>query len=216
MVITDDKKLMQFLTGPDFSPNNLGYDFEGRQIRGNYFVHDHHATQLPVVVLKAKSVSKQTGYMDATKARYWYRAMTKEEFDYLVNNFRLNINYEDVVEEGGVAEKDNRYIGIATNSTYASEYMGNLKKHTHLIEFEVQAPLNLHDEIQKTKLKGENVSLPKPEGNGGTYGLGMKGQYQGRAGECFNGLLKKDQIYWRIVLLYLTYNCPDKIGNKYQ
>jgi hypothetical protein len=215
MIIINKDRLMQFLVGPDFLPNNSGYDFEHRQIEiTKKLVYDHHATQLPVAVLKANSEAKQTGPMEATKARYWYRAMTKEEFDYLVKNDVLNINYEDAVEEG-VKEEDNRYIGIATNSKYASAYMGNRKKHTHLIEFDVDETLNLHDEIQKMKPKGENVSNPKPEGDGGTYGLGVKGHYKGKAGECFNRLLRNDQINWRIVLLYLTYNCPDKIGRQY-
>jgi hypothetical protein len=150
---------------------------------------------------------------DATEARYWYRAMTKEEFDYLVRNEILNINYEDVIDDNKI--KDKRYIGIATNFTYASGYMGNEKKHTHLIEFDVDDSLSLHEEIQKMKPRGQNPSLPKAEGGGGTYGLGMKGHYNGEAGKCFNGLLANGKISWRIVLLYLTYNCPDKIARLY-
>src|ERR1700726_4890051 len=113
MIIQDHAKLVQFVKGPDFTKNNPNCLTERNLVIDNVLVYEHHASKLPVVRFKSQQPPHQVGRMEAEKATYWYRAMTRDEFRYLKKNGALNIDYTDV----DVEQEDNRYIGIATNST---------------------------------------------------------------------------------------------------
>lgn len=124
----------------------------------------------------------QEGRMEAPEAKYWYRAMTVEEYAHLCK--------ENQILQG------HSYGGIATNAGYVKKYMGNNASNTHLIEFQ-PFEINVYKKFTSLRPKADM----KAEGDGGTFGLGLTGQNSGKCGELFNEWLSEDKINWRLVYL---------------
>lgn len=208
------KHVNLYVRGPDFSKANPDFCHEQALVRRGYYTWAREGDSTPKEMVAPYTsifpARNATGRHDATTTRHWYRAMTKEEFDYLKLNGVLNLLFED---ESG--EDDPSYIGIATNAEYVAEYMGYAKSQTHLVEFEVTGDKTFH-EIVLEMADERNLPhhLPKAEGNGGTYGLGTKGHYQGAAGDLFNDLLAFRKITWRLVTIHIKYEITDKIAGR--
>jgi hypothetical protein len=100
--------------------------------------------------------AKQKGGTDAANSAYWYRTMNQDEFNKL--------------KKTGEIPQTGAYGGIATNRDYANKYLTNNSDGTHTVEFHVPPNGRLKD-----LMDSEGKINIKPEGNGGTYGLGEKG-----------------------------------------
>lgn len=124
-------------------------------------MYDHNATQYPVACFKSAIKPYQEDNFEAADSSYWYRAMTKQEYQHLKRYDLLNINFNDLNEE----KEDKRYIGIGPNHKYSLGFMGNKKAHTHLVEFKFWNNIKFFNEMKKIgeKLKKENEQ-PKAEG----------------------------------------------------
>lgn len=103
----------------------------------------------------------QEGRMVAADARYWYRAVTMDE-------------YQDLRQTGEFAQSES-YGGIATNRSYAKQYLTDQSTSVIIAEFDT---LQAGKVYQLFTANGIQI---KAEGDGGTYGLGEKGTQDKRA-----------------------------------
>jgi hypothetical protein len=158
-------------------------------VAGKLYWHRHTEE---MVFFKARMIN-QIERTNHKEAKYWYRCMTREDFEYLIKNNKVNVDGE------------NNYGGIAPCFSYCSDtrYFGNDKAGDHIIEFKL--PGNGQDFIDqvwevaargKKKFKGAD---PKSESGCISIGLGPKGFYAGTAGVIFNKMLDSREIEWRLV-----------------
>ncbi|CAM3645918.1 hypothetical protein [Rahnella] len=151
---------------------------------------------------------KQKGPLEYDIAKYWYRAMPTDEYQMLEVKNRLYFMDNPAKSES--------YGGIATNYNYVSNSKGYFGAHhpaVYIVEFETPSPGYLYK-----MFTAENIVAPKPEGDGGSYGLGPKGTnhlghevIKGKAGLLFNNMLARGNIKWRVVAVKTDY-----MENKYK
>jgi hypothetical protein len=178
--------------------------------------HVGNPSQGFVVTVAAGRKAAQEDYIEAASGlKYWYRAMSYEEFNHLHRNGTLNLtpskidsdlDSKIVNSEKGIVlgrgsapstmrkedEEDKSYIGIATHATYSRDYMGNNRTNNWLVEFHDEEGL-LFDLLTKER------ATVKAEG-GGTFGLGNQGSIpNGKCGMIFNDLLLKEKIDYRLI-----------------
>lgn len=186
-----------YILSPEFQKNNPEFEHErGLLITGMLDVA--RVSRPPGTPADVKAIAQMRSpiqvlepeRVEATEAKVWYRAMPRSEYLYL--------------KRFGKVQQDASYGGIATNASYSLGYMGNRSDCTHLVEFDLRCfdkslYQQLRDAAQSLR---QAVQEPKPEGDGGTFGLGMTGHYAGQAGKLFNELLT--QGTWRLQYVYLT------------
>jgi len=214
----DQYEVMVYLTGPsvlddrtvmtadtEFAKRNPGMLTEQNMIRDGKFVYEHH-TEKPATIGDCRFLAKLTATAgiaqpnpgDPAASRYWYRAMTREEFRYLKKHGALN--------------DGESFGGIGTGADYSKGYMGWNKSHDYLIQFTCEGTTNFDTELEAFRSDRTRYShwpevadkrflvreQPKAEG-GGTYGLGKTGHYKGLAGKVFNKLMSDGMISWNLV-----------------
>jgi hypothetical protein len=111
------------------------------------------------VIFLAKDAGQHDA-MDADAAEYWYRAMEIAD----VNNFRTK----------QILTGFSSYGGIATNRNYVQGYFTNNSSGNTIVEWHIPAAGNLFQRMQ-----AEYINI-KPEGDGGTFGLGPTGTKSSR------------------------------------
>jgi hypothetical protein len=104
----------------------------------------------------------QEGDKDADQAEYWYRSMDIAD----VNTFRSKR------ELAGFAA----YGGIATNRGYVQGYFTNNSSGNAIAEWHIPPAGCLYQ-----AMRAQHINI-KPEGNGGTFGLGPSGTPSSRQG----------------------------------
>jgi hypothetical protein len=148
----------------------------------------------------------QKYFIEYQEARFWYRTMTREHFNYLVNTNMVNVNGE------------NDYGGIAPTFKYCEhpKYFGNEKSGTHIVEFELYCTgEELCKEIQERDKEstGKKFALSHPKSEGGitSIGLGPKGYYKGTAGKYFNEKLLSGAIKWKLAKFRIANPIADHV-----
>jgi hypothetical protein len=145
----------------------------------------------------AKNPPKQIAHMEHKSARYWYRAMSKEDYIGLENGHRL------------ITDGKNDFCGIAPYFDYVTnpKYHGQKKGGTHVVEFTFDCcgqdfVEEIESEISKIK-KGKLFTKETPKGEaGGSIGLGPKGLYGGAGGPIFNEKLMTHKFTFRLVAFH--------------
>jgi hypothetical protein len=113
------------------------------------------------VIFLSKTAGQEVG-MDADRAEYWYRSMEIAD----INNFRTK------QELTGFSA----YGGIATNRDYVQGYFTNNSPGNAIAEWHIPPAGKVYQEML-----AQHINI-KPEGNGGTYGLGPTGTQSSRNG----------------------------------
>ena len=155
-------------------------------------IHSAERNGVTTSFYKCGLEAKQLTRVEAPEAFFWYRCMSKDQFDNLRKKDKI------VFTDGG-------YGGIATNFNYCNGYLTN-NQGSHIVEF-IPSIDNLKEEekwnlysIFKQRMKESRLPFvdPKAEGDGGTFGLGF-GCNNGRYGEIFNELLLTSEFTYRLV-----------------
>eukprot|EP01084_Bolivina_argentea_P081670 147868_1 len=154
--------------------NNEHYKVERELVEGGKLVLVHLGGRNANIGYFA-STTPPTPYHSELRERgfqkYWYRAMSKEEFDIMMNR----PNHE-------ISPPDNGYGGITANYKYDIERYYNRyltkkkkKKRTHLVRFTIHG-INMHEKFFN---KHQNWVAGK---DGESFGLGNKASIRGDGG----------------------------------
>lgn len=104
-------------------------------------------------------LQQEPNYLGWESARYWYRAMPENEFEYLETNQTMS---------------QDCFGGIASRAAYCVEYMGNQSPNRFLVEFVTPKTKDPNSGFLYLVFNPLGLS-PKGEGGGGTIGLGNTG-----------------------------------------
>lgn len=221
--------------------NEHGLHAAARQLRsGNMVVGRLGNPSSPVAHLKSTRSVGQEAYIEiASGLKYWYRAMTYEEYCFLEKKGVLNLEPATLPLSNNAlvlspknklqrlqsaptrhgqptpvvedADKtDNGFLGIATHAGYSRPYMGNKRTHNWLVEFSDHDG-KVYDNIMELKGKAGKPPAIKGEG-GGTIGLGNAGSLpQGECGSVFNKMLMKGEIDFALIEVIIS---TEGIGGK--
>ena len=158
------------------------FEHEAGLIRSGKLQYTNHNDSY--VYFQSTIINQTTG-MDAMKAKFWYRSMSRADYIRLKNKIQLNLG--------------NSYCGIATNFNYLKHYFNNGSDGSHIVEFQGVHQLLLGKELMQLNPPKGSPQGPKGEGDGGTFGLGPTGFLKGAGGKRFNELLDQTQITFRLV-----------------
>lgn len=140
---------------------------------------------------------------DPLRFRHWYRTMSKQEFDFLLQKNQLPLLH---------------YSGITDRKDYCEEYLGTQVSgihppvaYTHLVRFNLREDLKIA--LQERFMKSTRKPLePKQEKGAISWGLGQTGhsgyltedhkkknKISGIIGDYFNDLLKTVRSSWTLI-----------------
>lgn len=153
------------------------------------------------VEFTAKDIFQKEARPDESyaEAYYWYGSLTKEEY--------ISLDRQNALPSMPY------YGGIGTNANYSIEYCSNKSSDTHIVEYKmIITGKQFRDKLYERFKSEGNKQLNKPqdpkgEGQGGTFGLGNTGIYNGLGRKVFNEMLSNDEISFK--LIYFKLPIPD-------